>query len=161
MPQMISGLLFVGSLIFAGVNDLRSRTIPYSACILLTLAGLISFSPARLLGLALAVPFWLASRRGRGGMGDALLIAASCFLLGVLRGGAGLVLALLLPIMAGMGINFGMVLGATVFARADTTVRCDHRACSSRADRARAIRSAQDSFSFARRSDYDAARYAR
>lgn len=29
-------------------------------------------------------------------MGDALLIAASCFLLGVLRGGAGLVLALLL-----------------------------------------------------------------
>ena len=96
MPQMISGLLFVGSLIFAGVNDLRSRTIPYSACILLTLAGLISFSPARLLGLALAVPFWLASRRGRGGMGDALLIAASGFLLGFLRGVAGLVLALVL-----------------------------------------------------------------
>ena len=59
-------------------------------------AGLIHFSPARLLGLALAVPFWLASRRGRGGMGDAFLIAASGFLLGFLRGVAGLVLALVL-----------------------------------------------------------------
>ena len=74
MPQMISGLLFVGSLIFAGVNDLRSRTIPYSACILLTLAGLISFSPAHLLGLLLAVPFFLASGFGRGGAGDTMLI---------------------------------------------------------------------------------------
>ena len=96
MPQMISGLLFVGSLIFAGVNDLRSRTIPYSACILLTLAGLISFSPAHLLGLLLAVPFFLASGCGRGGAGDTMLIAAASLSLGFFPGLMGLAAALLL-----------------------------------------------------------------
>ena len=96
MPQMISGLLFVGSLIFAGVNDLRSRTIPYSACILLTLAGLISFSPAHLFGLLLAVPFFLASGFGRGGAGDTMLIAAASLSLGFYPGLMGLAAALLL-----------------------------------------------------------------
>ena len=96
MPQMIGGLLFVGSLIFAGVNDLRSRTIPYSACILLTLAGLISFSPAHLLGLLLAVPFFLASGCGRGGAGNTMLIAAASLSLGFFPGLMGLAAALLL-----------------------------------------------------------------
>ena len=96
MPQMIDGLLFVGSLIFAGINDLRSRTIPYSACILLTLAGLISFSPAHLLGLLLAVPFFLASGFGRGGAGDTMLIAAASLSLGLYPGLMGLAAALLL-----------------------------------------------------------------
>ena len=96
MPQMISGLLFVGSLIFAGINDLRSRTIPYSACILLTLAGLISFSPAHLFGLLLAVPFFLASGFGRGGAGDTMLIAAAGLSLGLYPGLMGLAAALLL-----------------------------------------------------------------
>ena len=96
MPQMISGMLFAGSLIFAGINDLRSRTIPYSACILLTLAGLISFSPAHLLGLLLAVPFFLASGFGRGGAGDTMLIAAAGLSLGLYPGLMGLAAALLL-----------------------------------------------------------------
>ena len=96
MPQMIGGLLFVGSLIFAGINDLRSRTIPYSACILLTLAGLISFSPAHLLGLLLAVPFFLASGFNRGGAGDTMLIAAASLSLGLYPGLMGLAAALLL-----------------------------------------------------------------
>ena len=74
----------------------RQRQIYDLSSIIIAGAGLISFGPARLLGLALAVPFWLASRRGRGGMGDAVLIAASGFLLGFLRGVAGLVLALVL-----------------------------------------------------------------
>ena len=80
----------------AAWTDLRRRQIYDLSGIIIAGAGLISFSPAQLLGLALAVPFWLASRRGRGGMGDAVLIAASGFLLGFLRGVAGLVLALLL-----------------------------------------------------------------
>ena len=80
----------------AAWTDLRRRQIYDLSGIVIAGAGLISFSPARLLGLTLAVPFWLASRRGRGGMRDALLIAASGFLLGFLRGVAGLVLALLL-----------------------------------------------------------------
>ena len=92
MASVLQGTLFLIGLMSAAWTDLRRRQI-YD---LSAGAGLISFSPARLLGLALAVPFWLASRRGRGGMGDAFLIAASGFLLGFLRGVAGLVLALVL-----------------------------------------------------------------
>ena len=96
MASVLQGTLFLIGLMSAAWADLRRRQIYDLSGIVIAGAGLISFSPARLLGLALAVPFWLASRRGRGGMGDAFLIAASGFLLGFLRGGAGLVLALLL-----------------------------------------------------------------
>ena len=44
----------------------------------------------------LAAPFLLASKKGRGGMGDTFLIGASGFLLGFCRGIVGLTLALLL-----------------------------------------------------------------
>ena len=96
MASVLQGTLFLIGLMSAAWTDLRRRQIYDLSGIVIAGAGLISFSPARLLGLALAVPFWLASRRGRGGMGDALLIAASGFLLGFLRGVAGLVLALVL-----------------------------------------------------------------
>ena len=93
MASVLQGTLFLIGLMSAAWTDLRRRQIYDLSGIVIAGAGLISFSPARLLGLALAVPFWLASRRGRGGMGDAFLIAASGFLLGFLR---GLVLALVL-----------------------------------------------------------------
>ena len=92
MASVLQGTLFLIGLMSAAWTDLRRRQIYDLSSIVIAGAGLISFSPARLLGLALAVPFWLASRRGRGGMGDAFLIAAS----GFLRGVAGLVLALVL-----------------------------------------------------------------
>ena len=90
--SVLQGTLFLIGLMSAAWTDLRHRQIYDLSSIIIAGAGLISFSPAHLLGLLLSVPFLLASNRGRGGMGDALLIAAS----GVLRGGAGLVLALLL-----------------------------------------------------------------
>ena len=93
MASVLQGTLFLIGLMSAAWTDLRRRQIYDLSGIVIAGAGLISF---RLLGLALAVPFWLASRRGRGGMGDAFLIAASGFLLGFLRGVAGLVLALVL-----------------------------------------------------------------
>lgn len=96
MWTALQGILFLTGLLTAAWTDLRHRQIYDLSSIVVAAAGLISFSPARLLGLTLAVPFWQASRSGRGGMGDTLLIAASGFLLGFLRGGAGLVLALLL-----------------------------------------------------------------
>lgn len=96
MASVLQGTLFLIGLMSAAWMDLRRRQIYDLSGIVIAGAGLISFSPARLLGLVLAVPFWLASRRGRGGMGDVLLIAASGFLLGLPRGGVGLVLALLL-----------------------------------------------------------------
>ena len=95
MASVLQGTLLLIGLMSAAWTDLRRRQIYDLSGIVIAGAGLISFSPARLLGLALAVPFWLASRRGRG-MGDAFLIAASGFLLGFLRGVAGLVLALVL-----------------------------------------------------------------
>ena len=94
--SVLQGTLFLTGLMSAAWTDLRHRQIYDLSSIIIAGAGLISFGPARLLGLVLAVPFWLASRRGRGGMGDAFLIAASGFLLGFLRGVAGLMLALLL-----------------------------------------------------------------
>lgn len=96
MWTALQGILFLAGLLTAAWTDLRHRQIYDLSSVVIAAAGLIHFSPARLLGLTLAVPFWLASRRGRGGMGDTLLIAASGFLLGFLRGGAGLVLTLLL-----------------------------------------------------------------
>lgn len=96
MASVLQGTLLLIGLMSAAWTDLQRRQIYDLSGIVIAGAGLISFSPARLLGLALAVPFWLASRRGRGGMGDALLIATSGFLLGFLRGVAGLVLALVL-----------------------------------------------------------------
>ena len=96
MASVLQGTLLLIGLMSAAWMDLRRRQIYDLSGIVIAGAGLISFSPARLLGLTLAVPFWLASQRGRGGMGDVLLIAASGFLLGLPRGGVGLVLALLL-----------------------------------------------------------------
>lgn len=96
MASVLQGTLFLIGLMSAAWTDLRRRQIYDLSGIVIAGAGLISFSPARLLGLTLAIPFWLASRRGRGGMGDVFLIAASGFLLGFLRGVAGLVLALVL-----------------------------------------------------------------
>ena len=96
MWTALQGILFLAGLLTADLTDLRHRQIYDLSSIIIAAAGLISFSPAQLLGLTLAVPFWLASRRGRGGMGDTLLIGSSGLLLGFFRGIMGLVLALLL-----------------------------------------------------------------
>ena len=77
--SVLQGTLFLIGLMSAAWTDLRHRQIYDLSSIIIAGAGLISFSPAHLLGLLLSVPFLLASNRGRGGMGDALLIAASCF----------------------------------------------------------------------------------
>lgn len=73
---------------------MKNRTIPYSVCAAIAAAGLMDFSPVRLWGTVLAIPFLIASLKDRGGMGDVFLIAASCFTLGFVKGAAGLMLAL-------------------------------------------------------------------
>ncbi|MDD3963154.1 MAG: hypothetical protein PHU76_01700 [Synergistaceae bacterium] len=90
----VKGLAFVLLLLTASATDLKSRTIPYSVCILLALTGLMDFSPVRLWGLFLAVPFFIASGLNRGGAGDIFLVAASCFVLGLAKGAVGLTLGL-------------------------------------------------------------------
>jgi leader peptidase (prepilin peptidase)/N-methyltransferase len=90
MPQLISGLLFVGALILASVCDLRERIIPYLSCILLVVAGLINFSPANLFGITLAIPLAFVTKNDAIGWGDVQLVAAAGFVLGFWRGAAGL-----------------------------------------------------------------------
>jgi leader peptidase (prepilin peptidase)/N-methyltransferase len=92
--QILRCALFCSGLLTASVTDLKSRTIPYTACLLIAGAGLIQFSPAQLWGLLLAIPFYLASGFDRGGAGDILLVAASSFVLGLKAGAAGLILGL-------------------------------------------------------------------
>ena len=96
MWTVLQGILFLAGLLTAAWTDLRHRQIYDLSSIVIVVAGLIHFSPARLLGLVLAAPFLLASKKGRGGMGDTFLIGASGFLLGFCRGIVGLTLALLL-----------------------------------------------------------------
>ena len=96
MWTVLQGGLLLAGLLSAAWTDLRHRQIYDLSSIVIVAAGRIHFSPARLLGLTLAAPFWLASRKGRGGMGDTFLIGASGFLLGFCRGIVGLTLALLL-----------------------------------------------------------------
>ena len=64
MASVLQGTLFLIGLMSAAWTDLRRRQIYDLSGIVIAGAGLIHFSPARLLGLALAVPFWRASRRG-------------------------------------------------------------------------------------------------
>ena len=79
-------ILFCGGLIFAAVDDLKTRTVSNIVCIVIALAGLISISPASLLGALLAMlPFYLCAGFGLMGGGDWRLAAAVGFVLGVGR----------------------------------------------------------------------------
>ena len=49
-------ILFCGGLIYAAVDDLRTRTVSDIVCIVIALAGLITISPASLLGALLCAP---------------------------------------------------------------------------------------------------------
>jgi len=96
MWSALQGLLFVSALTAASVSDIRTRTIPYSTCILLAVVGLIQFSLANFMGLVLAVPFFLASGYGRGGAGDTMLVTAASLTLGLYAGMAGMAFAMIL-----------------------------------------------------------------
>ena len=79
-------ILFCGCLIYAAVDDLRTRTVSNIVCIVIALAGLITISPASLLGALLAMlPFYLCAGFGLMGGGDWRLAAAVGFVLGVGR----------------------------------------------------------------------------
>ena len=79
-------ILFCGGLIYAAVDDLRTRTVSNIVCIVIALAGLITISPTSLLGALLAMlPFYLCAGFGLMGGGDWRLAAAVGFVLGVGR----------------------------------------------------------------------------
>ena len=77
-------ILFCGGLIYAAVDDLKTRTVSNIVCIVIALAGLITISPASFLGALLAMlPF--CAGFGLMGGGDWRLAAAVGFVLGVGR----------------------------------------------------------------------------
>ena len=79
-------ILFCGGLIYAAVDDLKTRTVSNIVCIVIALAGLITISPASFLGALLAMlPFYLCAGFGLMGGGDWRLAAAVGFVLGVGR----------------------------------------------------------------------------
>lgn len=84
--QWAQAILFCGCLIYAAVDDLRTRTVSNIVCIVIALAGLITISPASLLGALLAMlPFYLCAGLGLMGGGDWRLATAVGFVLGVGR----------------------------------------------------------------------------
>lgn len=79
-------IIFCGVLIYAAVDDLKTRTVSNIACIVMALAGLMEISPASFLGALLAMlPFYLCAGFGLMGGGDWRLAAAVGFVLGVGR----------------------------------------------------------------------------
>ena len=79
-------LVFCGCLIYAAVDDLKTRTVSDIVCIIIALAGLVTISPASFFGAILAMlPFYLCAGLGLMGGGDWRLAAALGFVLGVDR----------------------------------------------------------------------------
>lgn len=79
-------LVFCGCLMGASIYDVRHRLVDDRVCVALVLAGLITISPASLLGALLAMlPFYLCAGFGLMGGGDWRLAAAVGFVLGVER----------------------------------------------------------------------------
>lgn len=86
-------LVFCGCLMGASIYDVRHRLVDDRVCVALVLAGLITISPASLLGALLAMaPFYLCAGLGLMGGGDWRLAAAVGFVLGVDRVITGLCL---------------------------------------------------------------------
>lgn len=93
-------VLFSCLLMAASVWDFRKRIIPDSICLLIALAGLIDFSPAKLLGILAALPLLIAAlyRPGGVGGGDIKLTAAA----GIVMGFWGCTVGLMLGLMASL-----------------------------------------------------------
>jgi leader peptidase (prepilin peptidase)/N-methyltransferase len=91
---LIQTAVFTGALLWAAVEDARTKTAPAESIIIIALTGLIEFSPVRLWGLILALPFYIAAGLGRAGAGDVWLIAACGLVLGLRRGTVGLMFGL-------------------------------------------------------------------
>ena len=82
----MQALVFCGGLLYAAVDDLKTRTVSDIVCIIIALAGLVTISLASFLGALLAMlPFYLCAGLGLMGGGDWRLAAAVGFVLGVDR----------------------------------------------------------------------------
>jgi leader peptidase (prepilin peptidase)/N-methyltransferase len=93
---MIQAVLFIALLVIASAIDIRKRIIPNSVCVLITLTGLIYFSPVRLFGILTTLPLLIPAlcKQDSIGGGDIKLAAAAGFVLGLEGGIVGLTIGL-------------------------------------------------------------------
>lgn len=102
--RWVQALVFCGGLLYAAVDDLKTRTVSDIVCMITASAGLISFSPASFGGaLFCMMPFYLGSGLGLMGGGDWRLAAAVGFVLKidqVFTGFCFMALALLIASLA-------------------------------------------------------------
>lgn len=82
---MIKTVVIIILLFWASILDLKTRFVPNTMCIAVALAGFIGFDSSNLLGVAMAIPFFIAAvltgEEYMGG-GDIKMIAAMGFALG-------------------------------------------------------------------------------
>lgn len=100
-PLLVQAAFFIVLLAAASIIDCRKRIIPNTICVLTAAAGLISFSPARLLGPLAALPLLAAAMGQPGGMGggDIKFTAAAGLVLGFWNCLWGLALGLALAVL--------------------------------------------------------------
>lgn len=76
--RWMQALVFCSGLIYAAVDDLKTRTVSDIVCIIIALAGLVTISPASFLGALLAMlPFYLCAGLGLMGGGDWRLVSST------------------------------------------------------------------------------------
>lgn len=119
-----SAVLFSCLLIVASVWDIRRRIIPDTICLAIAVLGLLTFQPAKLLGLLLGLPFLIAALIKEGGMGggDVKLVVACDFVLGFSTGSVGLVIGLMAALMWHIVKNVAGRLKQGVVTPAETTL---------------------------------------
>lgn len=101
--RWLQALVFCGGLLYAAVDDLKTRTVSDIVCMIIAAAGLVTISPAAILGALLCMlPFYICAGFGVIGGGDWRLAAAIGFVLGLDRMFTGLCFMVLLLLVASL-----------------------------------------------------------
>jgi leader peptidase (prepilin peptidase)/N-methyltransferase len=98
--SILQGVLFSSLLLAASYTDIKKREIPDTVSVFLVLIGFLKFSYPNLLGIFIALPFFIAAmfkEKSIGG-GDIKLTATVGFVLGFWKGIYGLIIGLTLLI---------------------------------------------------------------
>ena len=100
LPLLLQGGFFTALLIAASVCDVKKQLIPDRVCIGITLTGLLTFTPEKLLGLVTAVllfviALWLGGLDG----GDIKYTAAVGLVLGLQKSMSGIILGFSVMLM--------------------------------------------------------------
>lgn len=96
--SILQGVILCFLLLIASYTDIKKREIPDTVCRLIAFTGLLNFRFVNLIGLIVALPFFMAaiSKENSIGGGDIKMTAALGIAFGFWNGIYGLILALML-----------------------------------------------------------------